>query len=186
MKKIIAADPGSIKSAISVLHEDSNKIILDESHQLPLEGKTLEKRLAFLYDSTEKIIKAHPSITEFAIEATFVQQQKQNQGTGESSGYSIQAPLKLSMARGILYGVAGKYNIECFEYDNRKIKQIVCGNANCGKRAMIERMSKMFKINAQEDEAFSIGIGVCHILMQKSKKQPVLRQDDQDDFEYEE
>lgn len=171
IKHIISCDPASFKVGLSVLHEDSNKIILDESHQLPLIGKTLEKRLCFLYESTENIIKKYPSITEFAIEATFVQKQEKNQGTGESTEYSIQAPLKLSMARGVLYSVAGKYNIECFEYDNRKIKQIVCGNANCGKRAMIERMSKMFKINAQEDEAFSIGIGICHILMQKSINQ---------------
>lgn len=169
MKYTLGIDPGSFKIGIALLHEDFNKIILDESHQLPLQGKTLEKRLCFLYESTENIIKKYPSITEFAIEATFVQKQEQNQGTAESSGYSIQAPLKLSMSRGVLYSVAGKYNIECFEYDNRKIKQIVCGNANCGKRAMIERMSKMFKINAQEDEAFSIGISICHLLMQKSK-----------------
>lgn len=170
MNYIIAIDPGVHKIGAAILHEDSNKIKLDESHQLPLKDKSLEKRLAFLYENVENLIKKYPSITQMAIESTFVQKQEQNQGTAESKQYSIDAPLKLSMARGALYCIAGKYNIECFEYDNRKVKQMVCGNANCGKPDMIERMSKMFGKQMQEDESFSCGIAICHILTQKSLK----------------
>jgi len=166
MKKIISIDPGSLKVGIGILHNDmlSNKIILNKSIQLPLKGKELYHRFNFLYDEVDKLCKEFEP-EEMAIEETFVDKEFK---------YGIDAPLKLSMSRGVLYAVAGKYNMPCFEYNNKKIKQCICRNAGASKRMMIERISQMFKIEASEDEAMSIGVGITHILMQKSRNLAII------------
>lgn len=173
MNTVASIDPGTEKTGISLLREENNRIKLIESHQVPLIGKTLEGRLAYYYQWLDNFININKP-SHAALEETFVAPYDDKKGTYK---FNLDAPLKLSMARGIVWAVAGKYNIKVYEYSNGDVKKTATGNHQATKSMIIRKMSETFKKyleennrkSFEEDEADSVAIGITHLITRRLK-----------------
>lgn len=162
--KILSADPGSFKVGISCLElTNQGKIELINSNQVYLEGKSLEERLNFLYNYLNNYLSLN-SVSEIALEETFVAPFDKKAGNYK---FSIDAPLKLSMSRGVIWSLAGKYGIKVFEYSNGDVKKAITRNHQATKQMMMLQIGKIFGKKFEEDEADSIAIGVTHLIAKK-------------------
>lgn len=165
--KILSADPGSNKVGISCLSLSSGKIELINSNQVYLEGKSLESRLNFLYNYLDNYLSLNP-VSEIALEETFVAPFDKKAGNYK---FTLDAPLKLSMSRGIIWALAGKYGIKVFEYSNGDVKKAITRNHQASKKMMMDQVSKIFGKKFEEDEADSVAIGVTHLIAKKLSMQ---------------
>lgn len=166
IEKSFTVDPGTNKVGISLLQEIENKIKLLESHQVYLIGKTTEERLAFLYQYLDNYVNINKP-SDAALEETFVAPYDNKKGGYK---FNLDAPLKLSMARGIVYAVCGKYGIKVYEYSNGDVKKTVTGNHQATKNMIIRKMSDIFKRKFEEDEADSVAIGITHLISKRANK----------------
>lgn len=164
-EKIASVDPGGLKCGISLLQEIDNRVKLLESNQIYLIGKTLEERLAYLHQWFDNFANLNKP-SEAALEETFVAPYDNKKGGYK---FNLDAPLKLSMARGVIYSVCGKHNVKVFEYSNGDVKKMATGNHQATKSMIIRKMSDTFKRKFEEDEADSVAIGITHIIHRRSK-----------------
>lgn len=166
---ILSVDPATFKLGISRLNNANNKIQLVESIQLYLIGKTTEERLNHLYQYLNEYL-AKNSVKEIALEQTFVAPFDNKKGGFK---FTLDAPLKLSMSRGVIYSLAGKYGLKVYEYSNGDVKKTVTGNHQATKNMIIKKMESLFGKKFEEDEADSIAIGITHLItMRMQTKQP--------------
>jgi crossover junction endodeoxyribonuclease RuvC len=165
--KILAGDPGSNKVGISCLSLSLGKIELINSNQVYLEGKSLEERLNFLYNYLDKYLSSNP-VQEIALEETFVAPFDKKTGNYK---FTLDAPLKLSMSRGIIWALAGKYGIKVYEYSNGDVKKAITRNHQASKKMMMNQIGKIFGKKFEEDEADSVAIGVTHLIAKKLSMQ---------------
>jgi len=163
--RILSLDPGTEKGGLGLFKEEDSKIELLESRQVPLKGKNLSDRLAYYYAYLDEFLNKEPDVKVIALEKTFVA--PPDKKTGEYK-YDIQSPLKLSMARGVVYAIAGKYNITVYEYMPGDVKQTITGNYHANKKMMIRQINKTYNKEFEEDEADAIGIGITHFLKRKT------------------
>lgn len=161
--KTIGIDPAVFKIGCSTLALNLGKIELINSNQVYLEGKSLESRLNFLYNYLDNYLSLNP-VSEIALEETFVAPFDKKAGNYK---FSIDAPLKLSMSRGVIWALAGKYNIKVFEYSNGDVKKAITRNHQASKKMMIDQISKIFGRKFEEDEADSVAIGITHLIAKK-------------------
>ena len=162
--KIVSCDPGSAKIGLSQLGlTNLGKIELINSNQIYLEGKSLEERLNFLYTYLDNYLSIN-SVQEIALEETFIAPFDKKAGAYK---FNLDAPLKLSMSRGIIWSLAGKYGIKVFEYSNGDVKKAITRNHQASKSMMINAVSKIFGKKFEEDEADSIAIGITHLIAKK-------------------
>ena len=153
---VLSFDPSSLKIGCALLKECENKIHLEHSYQIKLIGNCVEDRLDYLYRKVDDLMEIH-NPDEIALEATFVSR----------GGINIKSPLTLSMSRGIIFAVAGKYKKKIFELHNKTVKSSFCGNGNASKKMIQDRCELMYGKKFSEDEADSIAIGITHILNKK-------------------
>lgn len=165
-EKVISLDPGSNKVGVSLLQESDNRVKLLESNQVPLIGKTTEERLAYLYQFLDNFVNLNKP-TEAALEETFVAPYDNKKGGYK---FTIDAPLKLSMSRGVVYSICGKYGIKIHEYSNGDVKKCSTGNHQATKSMIIRKMTEIFKRPFEEDEADSVAIGITHLINKRLKK----------------
>jgi crossover junction endodeoxyribonuclease RuvC len=165
MTDVIGIDPGSAKIGLSRLTSSDNKIQLLESLQVYLIGKTTEERLNHLYQFTDNYLIQHP-VKEIALEETFVAPFDNKKGGYK---FNLDAPLKLSMARGCIWSLAGKHYARIFEYSNGDVKKTATGNHQATKNMIIKKMSSIFSRKFEEDEADSVAIGITHLLTMRTK-----------------
>lgn len=163
--KILSLDPGTEKGGLGLFKEENSKIELIESRQIPLKGKDLEDRLAYYYSYLDEFLSKEPDVKAIALEKTFVA--PPDKKTGEYK-YDIQSPLKLRMACGVVYAVAGRHKIKVYEYMPGDVKQTITGNYHANKKMMIRQISKTYNREFEEDEADAVGIGITHYLKRKS------------------
>lgn len=158
---ILSIDPGTIKIGISILSEKNNKVTYLTSSQVPLKGKSLEERLYYFFEFLDSYVCENINrIKEIALEDTFISDQKKN----NKYKYNKNAPLKLSMARGIVFAIAGKYDLKIKQFLPGRIKKVVTGNYQASKKLMIKTINKLFNRSFEEDEADSIAIGITYIV----------------------
>ena len=158
--RVLNLDPGTIKCGLSILESADNKIKLIDSVQLILQGKSLEARLYFLFNFLDEYLTKY-LVDEVALEETFV---------APIGKFNLDAPLKLSMARGIVWAIAGKYNLKVFEYSNGDVKKSITRNHSATKQMIIKQITQIFGKNGkvfEEDEADSIAIGITHLMARK-------------------
>ncbi len=169
---ILSVDPATFKLGISRLNNVNNKIQLVESIQLYLIGKTTEERLNHLYQYLNEYLAKNP-VKEIALEQTFVAPFDNKKGGFK---FTLDAPLKLSMSRGVIYSLAGKYGLKVYEYSNGDVKKTVTGNHQATKNMIIKKMESLFGKKFEEDEADSIAIGITHLITMrmKNKENPSL------------
>lgn len=158
---ILSFDPGTNKIGAAALDLQDGLIKLIDSQQVPL-GKTKrpESRLRNLQIFAEEYMSKFSNVTSIALEKTFVQPlDKRN----KSKNITIDAPLKLSMSRGIIYAAAGAHNLLITEYQPTVIKRTVTGDAKANKHMIMRAVGKIFEKDFQEDEADAIAIGIHHL-----------------------
>lgn len=172
--RTLAVDPGSAKVGINIMDLKERQIFLVESWQLPLIGKKLWDRLYYLGVEVEKIIQKYsPGLHNVAVEETFMTSATTTNSKGESTyRFNKDSPLVLSMSRGVIYYVAGKYNLPVYEYAPTLCKKLLTGNATASKNMVIAAANTKFNGNFQEDESCSIAVGHAHLLslLQNEKK----------------
>ncbi len=162
---ICSIDPGQNKIGLSRLNQSENKMQLIESIQLFLVGKTTEERLNYLYNYIDNYLSKNP-VSSIALEETFVAPFDDKAGKYK---FNLDAPLKLSMSRGVIYALAGKYNLKVYEYSNGDVKRTATGNHQATKNMIIKKMESLFGRKFQEDEADSVAIGITHLLAMRLK-----------------
>jgi len=161
---ILSIDPGTEKCGISILSKKI-KIEIEYSKQLPLIGSSLEQRLWYLFEFLDQLISSYKNSIEcIALEQTFVAPMDNGKAK-----YNIQSPLKLSMARGIVWSLAGKYGLKVYEYHPRDVKFASTRNYNASKKMIMREISKHWKAGVNEDEADSISVGLAHYLAESQK-----------------
>lgn len=164
--RTIGIDPGTDKIGMSDIAIIDNKICVINTFQEKLKGKTKELRLWHLYNFIESYLagvcldslkgSVYESINDITTEATFLARGKKK--------ISADAPLSLSMARGVIYAIAGKYNKNVVEYDHATHKKTLTGDGSAKKPQIIRAVQiKLGKI-VQEDEAMAVSLGYCRLL----------------------
>lgn len=172
-EKILSVDPAQVKVGISLLREETNRIKLLDSNQVYLIGKTTEERLAHLYQWLDEYVNLNKP-SEIALEETFVAPYDNKK---KEYKFNLDAPLKLSMARGVVYAIAGKYGIKVYEYSNGDVKKTATGDHHATKSMIIKKISEIFKKylddnnrkSFEEDEADSVAIGITHLITKRLK-----------------
>lgn len=163
--KILSVDPGSSKIGANILQFNNNKIEYVNSWQIPLKGKSITERLFYQGQELEKIIQQYPDLHSVGLEETFISNDiVDGKDNKKVFRFSADSPLALSMSRGVVHYVAGKYNLEVFEYSNLKAKKALTGNIHAGKKMIMRAAQERFGKYFEEDESCSLAIGVLHIL----------------------
>lgn len=163
--RTLAIDPGTEKVGITDLELINTKIYILDSIQLKLEGKTKEQRLFSLFNQLDiHMEKHHEQIDDISTEATFVVPYN------NKKKISISSPLSLSMARGIIYAIGGKYKKTITEYDNTTHKKSLTGEGDAKKTQIIRAVKQRLNKEVEEDQAMSVSIGFCHLLEIYAKK----------------
>jgi Holliday junction resolvasome RuvABC endonuclease subunit len=163
-------DPGSAKIGACILEYSNNKINLIDSWQIPLVGRTMAERLFWQGQELEKIIlKYHVSsdikLHSIGLEETFINSDVVTNSKGKNVfRFTADSPLALSMSRGVVHYIAGKYGLEVFEYSNQSAKKALTGNATAGKQMVMRAAAERFGRKFNEDESCSIAVGMIHQL----------------------
>lgn len=139
-----------------------NKINVINTFQEKLKGKTKELRLSYLYKFINEYIESKLLkeggelwVDDITTEKTFLARGKK---------INADAPLSLSMARGVIYAIAGKYNLNVIEYDHATHKKDLTGDGGAKKTQIIRAVQTKLGRTVQEDEAMSVSIGYCRLL----------------------
>jgi crossover junction endodeoxyribonuclease RuvC len=165
MIKTLGIDPGSKKIGINILEYSNQKINLINSWQIPLYGAEKSHRLFCLGEELEKIIKQYSDIHSIGLEETFISSDTVKNKDGEDRWrYSSDSPLVLSMSRGVVHYIGGKYNIPVFEYSNQAAKKQLTGVTTATKKMVTRAAKERFKRDFGEDESCSIAVNLIHIL----------------------
>ena len=80
--------------------------------------------------------------------------------------------LKLGKARGIIFLVAAKNNIEISEYSPNTVKKNLVGYGHASKLQMIEMISRIYpgvNLGDSDDSADALAVATCHSMQSQSK-----------------
>lgn len=163
--KIIGIDGGTVKIGVSCLILENLRIKYIKSWQIPLKGKYLHERLYYLGVKLEEIVNEMMPLNSMSIEETFLSSDTRQNNQGEMTfKFGKESPLKLSMARGVCYYIAGKYNLPIYEISNTKAKKLLTGNSIAPKNMVIRAANQKFGGPFQEDESCSLAVGHAHLI----------------------
>ena len=157
-KLILGVDPGLNFTGWGMVESLSNseKYI---SHGV-IETKKrngLGQRLNKIYEGLEKIVDKY-SPNHISIEKIF-------------SNSNPDSTLKLGKARGIVFLLAARKNLDISEYSPNTVKKNLVGYGHADKNQiikMIERIYPSIKIYS-EDSADALAVAICHAMQSKSK-----------------
>lgn len=111
-------------------------------------------RLRRIYDRVLTLVEGY-NPQEMAIEAPFY-------------GKNVQSMLKLGRAQGVAMAAALARNMEIYEYEPRKIKQVVTGNGAASKDQVREILRRVLKLRQETldglelDATDAMAAAVCH------------------------
>ncbi len=79
--------------------------------------------------------------------------------------------IKLGKARGIIFLVAARYDIEIFEYSPNTVKKNLVGYGHAEKSQIIYMINKFFSIKEKisHDSADALAVAICHSMQKQSK-----------------
>lgn len=155
--RILAVDPGYGRLGIAILENLNGKTeVLFSSCLTTKKNESSVTRLQVLGGAIEKIIKKYRP-EALAIETLFFEKnQKTAMGVAE--------------ARGMVIYLAGKSNMEVFEYLPNQIKLAVTSYGRSDKRQVIEMVKRLVDFNkpkALDDEYDAIAVGLTHLAIHK-------------------
>lgn len=151
MSIVMGVDPGSRKTGFGIIDTSGRKSVYVTSGviKLPTESP-LSVRLNVLFDSLVTVINEYQP-NEVAIEDIFLNK-------------NAQSALKLGHARGAIMVAATQCELAVFEYEARKVKQLVAGSGNADKHAVAHMVTRQLKLLSQpaEDAADALAVALCH------------------------
>ena len=155
---ILGIDPGLTFTGWGVVESLSNseKYI---SHGVIETKKSTElgQRLKKIYEGLEIIIEKYAP-NHISIEKIF-------------SNSNPDSTLKLGKARGVVFLLAARKNLDISEYSPNTVKKNLVGYGHADKNQiikMIERIYPSIKIYS-EDSADALAVAICHAMQSKSK-----------------
>ncbi len=150
--KVLGIDPGIATTGFGVISKDSAGIkVLESGLILTSKTRTMEERLATIYNRIEGLIKKHKP------DCCVVEQLFFNT--------NAKSALKVGQARGCVFLVASHNNVECFEYTPLQVKQAVVGYGRADKQQVQYMVKQILKLNQnlKNDEADALAIAICHL-----------------------
>lgn len=149
---ILGIDPGFAITGFGLIEQVANKFkVIDYGVVTTTADKTLEQRLAILYDRIiEIIIKYKPDC--MAVEELFFNK-------------NVKTALSVGHGRGVVLLSAYKSGLEIFEYTPLQVKQAVCGYGRADKhqiQQMVKALLKLESIPKPDDAADALAIAICH------------------------
>ncbi len=151
MALVLGVDPGSRKTGFGIIDtsDRSPSYVTSGVIKLPLESP-LAERLNILFESLCTVMSEFQP-NEVAVEDIFMSK-------------NAMSALKLGHARGAIMVAAGQNNLPVFEYEARKVKQLIAGSGNADKLSMQLMVKRQLKLPAtpQEDAADALAVALCH------------------------
>ena len=149
---ILGVDPGSVITGYAFLETEGNRMKLLDAGPLRLkkEGE-IERRLHALSKALdERIRMLEPDC--LAVEKVF-------------HGPNFNATIKLGYVRGVVLMLAGKYDLDVFEYAPSEVKKAVTGYGRAEKeqvQEMVRILLKLERVPKPNDVADAIALTICH------------------------
>ena len=154
----MGVDPGLNKTGWGVIrnHNSCDEYI---SHGVIVTKKkdNLGQRLNKIYEDLLKVVKKF-SPENIAIEKIF-------------SNTNPDTTIKLGKARGIIFLVAARSEVDIFEYAPNTIKKNLVGYGHANKNQMVKMLSRIFPdIKVESDDAAdALAVAICHSMQKNSK-----------------
>lgn len=152
MSIILGIDPGSRKTGFGIIRLDDRKPVYVSSGvvKLPTDAP-LAERLNILFESLITVMSEYQP-NEVAVEDIFMSK-------------NAMSALKLGHARGAVMVAAGQQGLPVFEYEARKVKQIVAGSGNADKVSVQHMVARQLNLpgRPQEDAADALAVALCHV-----------------------
>ena len=149
--KIVAIDPGTLRTGYAVFETDSRVPDLLECGKVFVRGKDLPERLLHIHRGIERLIRRlRPR--QVVIERPFV-------------GVSVRDALTLNAARAVCMLAAAASKARVFEYAPAQVKKAVTGSGQAPKEN-VQRMVRVIlqlKETPETDVADAIALALCHM-----------------------
>ncbi len=163
---ILGIDPGLNNTGWGVVESINNKEIYISHGVIKTESKNiLGERLNFIYDNLSNLFKKFKPC-HVAVEKIF-------------SNKNPDSTLKLGKARGIVFLVAAKKNVNISEYSPNTVKKNLVGYGHASKLQIIEMISRIYPgidIGNNDDSADALAVATCHSMQSQSKITKKLQQ----------
>ena len=155
---IMGVDPGLNKTGWGVIRNlNSFDEYIDHGVIVTRKKDNLGQRLNKIYEGLLKIAKKF-SPGNIAIEKIF-------------SNTNPETTIKLGKARGIVFLVAARNEIDIFEYAPNTIKKNLVGYGHANKYQMVKMLSRIYpdiKVDS-DDAADALAVAICHSMQKNSK-----------------
>jgi len=156
---ILGIDPGTATTGYSILSLDGD-IIIPIEFDLIETSKDIspEKRLSFIYQELENIIKKY-SPDLMAIERVFF-------------ATNARTAIRVGQAIGVMMLCAASSEVPVFEYAPGTIKKLISGNGRADKKMMQQSLRKIFgpsirskahKKTHFDNAADALAVALCHV-----------------------
>jgi crossover junction endodeoxyribonuclease RuvC len=151
--RILGVDPGLNIAGFCFLDTQKKNTTLAAYGVIKSNNQfSLPKRLKYLHEETDKIIKKfEPDV--LAIEDAFYSK-------------NFKSAMTLGHARGTIILTAAMNNMIVREYAPRKVKSSVCGSGSASKKQVSYMVSKILKLDKElkpYDISDAIAVGLCFI-----------------------
>jgi len=150
---LLGIDPGLRFSGFGVFKKEKGKTsLLDYGYLKMSSSKSLIERVGVFHDFFDEKIKKW-QVTELALETPFL-------------GRNAQNFLKLGYLRGLLYLLAGRYNLQVHEFSPREVKLSVTGFGGATKEQVSRVILKILpgvKNVERDDVTDALAVCLCGV-----------------------
>jgi len=149
---ILGIDPGSRITGYGFLEKEGNRLRLLDAGPIRLEkeGEIPQRLQALCFFLEEKIREFSPDA--LSVEKVF-------------HGPNFKATVLLSYVRGVVLMLAGRYELDVFEYAPSEVKKAVTGYGRAEKvqvQEMVKILLKLPSVPKPNDVADAIALSICH------------------------
>lgn len=150
--RLLAIDPGTRKLGYALFIGENSSAKLKYSGVITIKNGEIGDRLNKVHKEFSKIFDRYrPDV--LAIERPFFR-------------INAHTLIRIAESRGVILQLAGKYQVEIFEYPPATIKKNIAGKGNATKGEVGFMAKAIFNVEKElkEDEADAIAIGLCHLV----------------------
>jgi crossover junction endodeoxyribonuclease RuvC len=150
--KILGIDTSLRSTGFAVLAKEGSQFSVIESGTIKNKPKAkLTSCVRNIFEKVSELLRTH-SPDAVAVESVIYAK-------------NALTTLALGQARGAVLTAAALSGIEVYEYEPRRMKRSVCGNATAEKLQIQQMVKTLFHLPEipQNDEADAMGLAFCHI-----------------------
>lgn len=155
----LSIDPGFERLGLAVIEKKQKEVLLFSECFQTSKKDSFPKRLLIIKNRLEEVIKKYKP-DSISIETLFF-------------SANTKTALAVSELRGVILVTAEQYTIPIFEYNPMQIKVAVTGNGKADKKAIIQILPKIIKIEKEivfDDEFDAIAVGITHFAYNNKNK----------------